>query len=135
MIIARSGINNWTFGYRDKILFFEDTEEIIERIRLLFESLSTDYLRSYVLENSERRLIMKVTKVSSVEHLDNLLDALDKIISIKEYSIKSFKQNEISFNLTIFGTADQFVQSVQTHKDFSLEVTTTELIQASLNSI
>lgn len=135
LIIARSGINNWTFGYRDKILFFDDTEEIIERIRLLFESLSTDYLSSYVLENSERRLIMKVTKVSSVEHLDNLLDALDKIISIKEYSIKSFKENEISFNLTIFGTADQFVQSVQTHKDFSLEVTTTELIQASLNSI
>ena len=78
---------------------------------------------------------MKVTKVSSVEHLDNLLDALDKIISIKEYSIKSFKENEISFNLTIFGTPDQFFESVQTHIDFSLEVTTTELIQASLNSI
>ncbi len=78
---------------------------------------------------------MTVTKVSSAEHLDNLLEALDKMISIKEYSIKSFQQNEISFSLTIFGTEDQFIKSVQAHKDFSLEGTTTELIQSSLNSI
>ena len=78
---------------------------------------------------------MTVTKVSSAEHLDILLEALDKMISIKEYSIKSFQQNEISFSLTIFGTEDQFKKSVQTHKDFSIESTATELIQASLNSI
>ena len=78
---------------------------------------------------------MKVTKVSSAEHLDNLLDTLDKMISIKEYSIKSFQQNEISFSLIIFGTEGQFKQSVQAHKDFSIESTATELIQASLNSI
>ena len=135
LIISRSGINNWSLSYKDQISFFENTDDIIARIRLLFESLSAEFLSTYVLNNSEKKLMMRVTKVSSPEHLDNLLDALDKIISIKEYSIKSFKQNEISFNLTIFGTADQFVQSVQTHKDFSLEVTTTELIQASLNSI
>ena len=78
---------------------------------------------------------MKVTKVSSAEHLENLLDALDTMISIKEYSIKSFQQNEISFSLIIFGTEDQFKKSVQTHKDFSIERTATGLIQASLNSI
>ena len=78
---------------------------------------------------------MRVAKVSSAEDLDKLLDALDKMISIKEYSIKSFKQNEISFSLTIFGTEDQFKKSLQAHKDFSLEGTTTELIQTSFNSI
>ena len=80
-------------------------------------------------------MMMKVTEVSSADKLDNLLDILDKMISIKEYSITSFKQNEISFSLKIFGTEDQFKESVQTHKDFSIENTTTELIQASLNSI
>ena len=78
---------------------------------------------------------MKVTKVSSAEHFDNLLNALDKMISIKEYSIKSFQQNEISFSLTIFGTEEQFKNSVQTHKDLSIESTSAELIQASLNSL
>ena len=135
LIISRSGINNWSISYKDQLLFFKNTDDIVGRIRLLFENLSTDYLSNFVLNNSESKLIMKVTKVSSAEHLDNLLEALDKMISIKEYSIESFKQNEISFSLTIFGTEDQFIKSVQAHKDFSLEGTTTELIQSSLNSI
>ena len=135
LIISRSGINNWSISYKDQISFFENIDDVTERIRLLFQNLSIDYLSDFILDNSERRLMMKVTKVSSAEHLDNLLDALDKMISIKEYSIKSFQQNEISFSLTIFGTEDQFKKSVQTHKDFSIESTATELIQASLNSI
>ena len=135
LIISRSGINNWSISYKDQISFFENIDDVTERIRFLFQNLSIDYLSDFILDNSERKLIMKVTKVSSAEHLDNLLDALDKMISIKEYSIKSFQQNEISFSLTIFGTEDQFKKSVQTHKDFSIESTKTELIQASLNSI
>ena len=135
LIISRSGINNWSISYKDQISFFENIDEIIERIRFLFENLSIDYLSDFVLDNSERKLMMTVTKVSSAEHLDNLLEALDKMISIKEYSIKSFQQNEISFSLTIFGTEDQFRKTVQTHKDFSIESTATEIIQASLNSI
>ena len=135
LIISRSGINNWSISYKDQISFFENIDDVTERIRFLFQNLSIDYLSDFILDNSERRLMMKVTKVSSAEHLDNLLDALDKMISIKEYSIKSFQQNEISFSLTIFGTEDQFKNSVQTHKDFSIESTATELIQASLNSI
>ena len=135
LIISRSGINNWSISYKDQISFFENIDDVTERIRFLFQNLSIEYLSDFILDNSERRLMMKVTKVSSAEHLDNLLDALDKMISIKEYSIKSFQQNEISFSLTIFGTEDQFKKSVQTHKDFSIESTATELIQASLNSI
>ena len=135
LIISRSGINNWSISYKDQISFFENIDDVTERIRFLFQNLSIDYLSDFILDNSERRLMMKVTKVSSAEHLDNLLDALDKMISIKEYSIKSFQQNEISFSLTIFGTEGQFKQSVQAHKDFSIESTSTELIQASLNSI
>lgn len=133
LIISRSGINNWSISYKDQISFFENIDDVTERIRFLFQNLSTDYLSDFILDNSERRLMMKVTKVSSAEHLDNLLDALDKMISIKEYSIKSFQQNEISFSLTIFGTEDQFKKSVQTHKDFSIESMATELIRASLN--
>ena len=135
LIISRSGINNWSISYKDQISFFENIDDVTERIRFLFQNLSIDYLSDFILDNSESSLMMKVTKVSSAEHLDNLLDALDKMISIKEYSIKSFQQNEISFSLTIFGTEDQFKKSVQTHKDFSIESTATELIQASLNSI
>ena len=135
LIISRSGINNWSISYKDQISFFENIDDVTERIRFLFQNLSIDYLSDFILDNSERRLMMKVTKVSSAEHLDNLLDALDKMISIKEYSIKSFQQNEISFSLTIFGTEDQFKKSVQTHKDFSLESSATKLIQASLNTI
>ena len=135
LIISRSGINNWSISYKDQISFFENIDDVTERIRFLFQNLSIDYLSDFILDNSERKLLMTVTKVSSAEHLDNLLEALDKMISIKEYSIKSFKQNEISFSLTIFGTEDQFKKSVQTHKDFSIESTATELIQASLNSI
>ena len=135
LIISRSGINNWSISYKDQISFFENIDDVTGRIRFLFQNLSIDYLSDFILDNSERKLMMKVTKVSSAEHLDNLLDALDKMISIKEYSIKSFQQNEISFSLTIFGTEDQFKKSVQTHKDFSIESTATELIQASLNSI
>ena len=135
LIISRSGINNWSISYKDQISFFENIDEVTERIKFLFQNLSIDYLSDFVLDNSERKLMMRVTKVSSAEQLDNLLNALDKMISIKEYSIKSFQQNEISFSLTIFGTEDQFKKSVQTHKDFSIESTATELIQASLNSI
>ena len=135
LIISRSGINNWSISYKDQISFFENIDDVTERIRFLFQNLSIDYLSDFILDNSERRLMMKVTKVSSAEHLDNLLDALDKMISIKEYSIKSFQQNEISFSLTIFGTEEQFKNSVQTHKDLSIESTSTELIQASLNSL
>ena len=135
LIISRSGINNWSIIYKDQVSFFENIDDVTERIRFLFQNLSIDYLSNFLLDNSERKLMMKVTKVTSAEHLDNLLDALDKMISIKEYSIKSFQQNEISFSLTIFGTEDQFKKSVQTHKDFSIESTATELIQASLNSI
>ena len=135
LIISRSGINNWSISYKDQTSFFENIDDVTASIRFLFENLSIDYLSDFVLDSSERRLMMKVTKVSSAEHLENLLDALDTMISIKEYSIKSFQQNEISFSLIIFGTEDQFKKSVQTHKDFSIERTATGLIQASLNSI
>ena len=135
LIISRSGIHNWSISYKDQISFFENIDDVTRRIRFLFENLSIDYLSDFVLDNSERKLMMRVTKVSSAEHFDNLLDALDKMISIKEYSIKSFQQNEISFSLTIFGTEEQFKNSVQTHKDLSIESTSTELIQASLNSL
>ena len=135
LIISRSGINNWSISYKDQISFFENIDEISGSIRFLFENLSIDYLSDFVLDKSERKMMMTVTKVSSAEHLDNLLEALDKMISIKEYSIKSFQKNEISFSLTIFGTEDQFRKTVQTHKDFSIESTATETIQASLNSI
>ena len=91
--ISRSGINNWSISYKDQISFFENIDEISGSIRFLFENLSTDYLSDFVLDNSERKLMMMVTKVSSAEHLDNLLEALDKMISIKEYSIKSFQHN------------------------------------------
>ena len=135
LIISRSGINNWSISYKDQISFFENIDDVTRRVRFLFENLSIDYLSDFVLDNSERKLMMRVTKVSSAEHFDNLLDALDKMISIKEYSIKSFQQNEISFSLTIFGTEEQFKNSVQTHKDLSIESTSTELIQASFNSL
>ena len=135
LIISRSGINNWSISYKDQISFFENIDEISGSIRFLFENLSIDYLSDFVLVNSERKLMMMVTKVSSAEHLDNLLEALDKMISIKEYSIKSFEQDEIFLSLIIFGTEGQFVKSVQTHKDFLLEDFSEELIYASLNSI
>ena len=77
LIISRSGINNWSISYKDQISFFENIDDVTERIRFLFQNLSIDYLSDFILDNSERRLMMKVTKVSSAEHLDNLLDALD----------------------------------------------------------
>ena len=79
--------------------------------------------------------MLKVDKVFSADDLENLLDALNKMISIKEYSIKSFEQDEIFLSLIIFGTENQFAKSVQTHKDFLLEDFSEELIYASLNSI
>lgn len=135
IIISRSGINNWSINFKNQILFFENTDEIIKKIKNLFENLSTDYLSDFILDSSQRIMMMKVTKVSSADKLDSLLDTLDKMISIKEYSITSFKQNEISFSLKIFGTEDQFIQTVKTHKDFLLEEYSTELIQASLSTI
>ena len=135
IIISRSGINNWSINFKNQTLFFENTDEIIKKIKNLFENLSTDYLSDFILDSSQRIMMMKVTKVSSADKLDNLLDILDKMISIKEYSITSFKQNEISFSLKIFGTEDQFIQTVKTHKDFLLEEYSTELIQASLSTI
>ena len=135
IIISRSGINNWSINFRNQTLFFENTDEIIKKIKNLFENLSTEYLSDFILDSSQRIMMMKVTKVSSADKLDNLLDTLDKMISIKEYSITSFKQNEISFSLKIFGTEDQFIQTVKTHKDFLLEEYSTELIQASLSTI
>lgn len=135
IIISRSGINNWSINFKNQTLFFENTDEIIKKIKNLFENLSTEYLSDFILDSSQRIMMMKVTKVSSADKLDNLLDTLDKMISIKEYSITSFKQNEISFSLKIFGTEDQFIQTVKTHKDFLLEEYSTELIQASLSTI
>ena len=120
---------------RNQTLFFENTDEIIKKIKNLFENLATDYLSDFILDSSQRIMMMKVTEVSSADKLDNLLDILDKMISIKEYSITSFKQNEISFSLKIFGTEDQFIQTVKTHKDFLLEEYSTKLIQASLSTI
>ena len=135
IIISRSGINNWSINFKNQILFSENTDEIIKKIKNIFENLATDYLSDFILDSSQRIMMMKVTEVSSADKLDNLLDILDKMISIKEYSITSFKQNEISFSLKIFGTEDQFIQTVKTHKDFLLEEYSTELIQASLSTI
>ena len=135
LLISRSGINDWSLSYKEQISFFENSDDIIDKIRILFENLSTDYLSNFILDNSERMVMLKVDKVFSAEDLENLLEALNKMISIKEYSIKSFEQDEIFLSLIIFGTEGQFVKSVQTHKDFLLEDFSEELIYASLNSI
>ena len=134
LLISRSGINNWSMSYKNQVSFFDNTDDIIERIKFLFNNLSTDYLGNFILDNSERTIKMRVAEVSSSEQLDNLLDALDKMISIKEYTITTFKQNEISFTLKIFGTEDQFIKSVKTHKDFLFKASSTSMIEASLIS-
>ena len=134
LLISRSGINNWSMSYKNQVSFFDNTDDIIERIKFLFNNLSTDYLGNFILDNSERTIKMRVAEVSSSEQLDNLLDALNKMISIKEYTITTYKQNEISFTLTIFGTEDQFIKSVKTHKDFLFKASSTSLIEASLIS-
>ena len=134
LLISRSGINNWSMSYKNQVSFFDNTDDIIERIKFLFNNLSTDYLRNFILDNSERTIKMRVAEVSSSEQLDNLLDALNKMISIKEYTITTYKQNEISFTLTIFGTEDQFIKSVKTHKDFLFKASSTSMIEASLIS-
>ena len=135
LVISRSGLNNWSLRYKDDVSFFDNTDDIIERIRFLFNNLSTDYLSNFILENSARTIKMNVDKVYTAEQFENLLTVLDKMISIKKYSIRSFEQNEISFTLTIFGTEDQFIKSVKTHKDISYETSSMNLIKASLNSI
>ena len=134
LLISRSGINNWSMSYKNQVSFFDNTDDIIERIKFLFNNLSTDYLGNFILDNSERTIKMRVAEVSSSEQLDNLLDALNKMISIKEYTITTYKQNEISFTLTIFGTEDQFIKSVKTHKDFLFKASSTSMIEASLIS-
>ena len=135
MLITRSGINYWSMSYKDEISFFDNADDMVERIKLLFNDLSTDYLRNFILDNSARTIKMKVDKVYTEEQFENLLFILDKMISIKEYSIRSFKHNEISFSLTIFGTEDQFIKSVKTHKDLLYENSSKNFIEASLNSI
>ena len=135
VLISRSGINNWSISYKDQVSFFESSDDIFERIKFLFNNLSTDYLSSFILDNAERTISISVSKVTSADKLDSLLDALDKMISIKEYSISSYKDSEISFSCIIYGTEDQFIESVKTHKDFLLEDFSAGLIQASLNSI
>ena len=134
LLISRSGINNWSMSYKNQVSFFDNTDDIIERIKFLFNNLSTDYLGNFILDNSERTIKMMVAEVSSSQQLDNLLDALNKMISIKEYTITTYKQNEISFTLTIFGTEDQFIKSVKTHKDFLFKASSTSMIEASLIS-
>ena len=135
LLISRSGINNWSMSYKNQVSFFDNTDDIIERIKFLFNNLSTDYLGNFILDNSERTIKMRVAEVSSSEQLDNLLDALNKMISIKEYTITTYKQNEISFTLTIFGSEDQFIKSVKTHKDFLFKAASTSMIEASLISL
>ena len=134
LLISRSGINNWSMSYKNQVSFFDNIDDIIERIKFLFNNLSSDYLGNFILDNSERTIKMRVAEVSSSEQLDNLLDALNKMISIKEYTITTYKQNEISFTLTIFGTEDQFIKSVKTHKDFLFKASSTSMIEASLIS-
>ena len=41
IIISRSGINNWSINFKNQILFFENTDEIIKKIKNLFENLAT----------------------------------------------------------------------------------------------
>ena len=135
LFISRSGINNWSLTYKDKTSFFESIDEMINSIRLLFDRLATSYLSDFILEATERSMVLKVNKVKSVDNVDSLLDALDEMISVKEYSITSFKKDQISISLKIFGTEEQFIKSVQNHKDFMLELSTNDLIEASLNSL
>jgi hypothetical protein len=135
LFISRSGINNWSLTYKDKTSLFESIDEMIISIRLLFDRLATSYLSDFILEATERSMVLKVNKVKSVDNVDSLLDALDEMISIKEYSITAFKKDQISIALKIFGTEEQFIKSVQNHKDFILELSTNDLIEASLNSL
>ena len=135
MFISRSGINNWSLIYKDETSFFKSIDEMINSISLLFNELATNYLSDFILESSETSIVLKINKVKSVDNVDSLLDALDKMISVKEYSITAFKKDQISIALKIFGTEEQFIKSVQNHKDFILEVSTNDLIEASLNTL
>ena len=135
LFISRSGINNWSLTYKDKTSLFESIDEMINSIRILFNSLATNYLNDFILEATERSIVLKVNKVKSVDNIDSMLDALDEMISVKEYSITAFKKDQISFALKIFGTEEQFIKSVKNHKDFLLESSTNDLIEASLNSL
>lgn len=135
LFISRSGINNWSLIYKDETSFFKSIDEMINSISLLFNELATNYLSDFILEPSETSIVLKINKVKSVDNVDSLLDALDKMISVKEYSITAFKKDQISIALKIFGTEEQFIKSVQNHKDFILEVSTNDLIEASLNTL
>jgi hypothetical protein len=133
--ILRLGINSWSMKYGNEVLFFEDEDQMFEEIKEIFNEESFIYLSNFVLDRLEEEIIIKFSKVTSVEMIDKLLEILDQMISIKRYSITSFKNDEISFILEIFGTQDQFIESVKSHKDLTLDKSSKDLIEASLIKI
>ena len=133
--IIRLDINSWSISYDDKVLFFDGLEKIIEYIESVFYEKASLYLSDFILDSLEEEIVMRVSEINSTEKLDNLLDVLDKMISIKSYGIASYEDNEISLILKIFGTQDQFIQTVKTHKDLVLEKSREGLIETSLIKI
>ena len=133
--ILRSELNRWSMSYENQTLFFNNTNEIIKAINEIFNEKSSEYLSNFVLNSFEQEVIMKINKVSSAEKVDKLFDILDKMISIKNYNIKSFEKDEILLFLEVFGTEDQFIESVKTHKNFLLQKSAKVAIFASLNDI
>ena len=105
---------------------------MFKEIREIFNEESFIYLSNFVLDRLEEEIIIKFSRVNSVEMIDKLLEILDQMISIKRYSITSFENDEISFILEIFGTQDQFIESVKSHKDLMLDKSSKDLIEASL---
>ena len=121
--------------YGNEVLFFENEDQMFKEIKEIFNEQSFIYLSNFVLDRLEEEIIIKFSKVTSVEMIDKLLEILDQMISIKRYSITSFKNDEISFILEIFGTQDQFIESVKSHKDLTLDKSSKDLIEASLIKI
>jgi len=118
--ISQTIINKWTLTGDIQSKEPNNLAVTLQSLNKTLSYLSNDFLSSFKIPDQESSVKVVVRNINSYEDLSKLHDGLNRFLSIKRMSIKSYVDNSITYTFDIKGTIESFRKEINSNSFLQL---------------
>tara|TARA_B100000902_G_scaffold309069_1_gene298401 strand:+ start:1306 stop:2319 length:1014 start_codon:yes stop_codon:yes gene_type:complete len=113
--ISQTIINKWTLTGDIQSKEPNSLAATLQSFNKTLSYLSNDFLSSFKIPDQESSVKVVVHNINSYEDLSKLQDVLNRFLSIKKMSIKSYIDNSITYTFDIKGSLESFRKEINSN--------------------
>jgi len=110
--ISQSYINKWVITGDINSNKATSLKLTLSTLRSKLNTLANDYLYAFKIPNSQSSIRVVVNNINSYNELNQLQDAMSRLISIKNTKINSYVNKSVAYTLQISGDIESFKKEV-----------------------